>query len=194
MGAVIDPAKHVGLVYSVAKRYTGRGVELNELAAEGTIGLMSAAKQFNPSHGTRFSTYARWWIEAAITRFLEKNRIVHVPVNVVKKRKKAGTLRRDLSLNVPVHIDEGSTTWLDDLADDKASPLDAAILSERRELVRIELKALPKRTRNMVRLRFEDSATLEEIGRQYDLSRERVRQILEGVFVLLSKRLSFLEA
>jgi len=58
------------LVVSVAKMYTDRGLSLQDLIAEGNIGLMKAAEKFNPDAGCRFSTYGTWWIKQSIRRAL----------------------------------------------------------------------------------------------------------------------------
>jgi RNA polymerase primary sigma factor len=58
------------LVMEIAGRYSGRGVPFEDLCQAGTIGLMRAAKKFDPDRGYRFSTYATWWIRQTITRLL----------------------------------------------------------------------------------------------------------------------------
>jgi RNA polymerase sigma factor (sigma-70 family) len=67
-------------VTHVARRYRDRGVPLEDLVAEGTVGLIKAARRFDPDNGTRFTTYASFWIKKAIIEaLLERPRVVHLP-------------------------------------------------------------------------------------------------------------------
>ncbi|MCC6877848.1 MAG: sigma-70 family RNA polymerase sigma factor [Sandaracinaceae bacterium] len=71
---------HLRLVMSVAQKYTGHGLALEDLIAEGNLGLVEAARRFDLEKGTRFSTYAAWWVRALIRRFTIANRrIVGAP-------------------------------------------------------------------------------------------------------------------
>jgi RNA polymerase primary sigma factor len=72
------------LVVNIAKKYGGRGMSLGDLIEEGNLGLIKAVDYFDPDRGTRFSTYAAWWIKQSIKRALLENvQPVHVPTYMV---------------------------------------------------------------------------------------------------------------
>ena len=72
------------LVVNIAKKYAGRGMALGDLIEEGNLGLIKAVDYFDPERGTRFSTYAAWWIKQSIKRSLLENvQPVHVPTYMV---------------------------------------------------------------------------------------------------------------
>jgi RNA polymerase sigma factor (sigma-70 family) len=71
------------LVVQLARRYVNRGLALPDLIEEGNIGLLRAAEKFEPERGTRFATYATWWIRQAVTRALANQaRTIRLPVHV----------------------------------------------------------------------------------------------------------------
>jgi RNA polymerase sigma factor (sigma-70 family) len=71
------------LVVKIARRYLNRGLSLLDLIEEGNVGLLHAARKFRPDRGTRFSTYATWWIRQAVVRALANQaRTIRLPVHV----------------------------------------------------------------------------------------------------------------
>lgn len=97
------------LVVNIAKRYANRGMSLNDLVAEGNLGLLRAVEEFDPDAGVRFSTYAAWWIKQAIKRTLiNAGQPVHIPAYMAQQVSKWRKATRDLEeqLARPPSIEE----------------------------------------------------------------------------------------
>jgi len=85
------------LVVSIAKKYMRHGVPLSDLIQEGNLGLMQAVERYEPDRGTRFATYATWWIRQAVTRALgEHGATVRLPAHVLQERRRLGRARDQL--------------------------------------------------------------------------------------------------
>jgi RNA polymerase sigma-32 factor len=225
---------HLRLVAKIAIAYRGYGLPIGDLIGEGSLGMMQAVKRFDPDRGFRLTTYAMWWIRAAIQNHILHNRsLVKMGTSAAQKKlffnlrrlkgqmgaidegdlqpeqvtKIAHTLevleqdvvnmnRRlaapDHSLNAPMRSDsEGE--WQDWLVDDTESP-EATVaedeeLSGRKALLANALKVLNERERHILEERHlkDNPATLEDLSAQYNISRERVRQIEVRAFEKLQK-------
>ena len=206
------------LVISVARRYQHRGLSLLDLIEEGNLGLLTAARKFDPARGTRFSTYATWWIRQAIVRALANQaRLVRLPVHVelllsqyVRARTalqqelrrppttaevaarmgkpteqvedlEALRLQHAVSLDAPTGRE--GTGRLGDMIRDQSPPPDARLVAALGAVgdVKDLLADLPDNERRVLTGRFglDGTAprTLEAIGKDLGVTRERVRQI-----------------
>ena len=169
-------------VVSYAKRYRGLGVSFLDLIHEGNLGLIEAARRFDPSRNVKFITYAVWWIREALMHVLaDQTRAICFPP------KRFATLHRniaDVSLSDPVsgRGDRSGGELADVLALDLVPPIEDEMIhqSDLDELT-VALRDLDGKEREVVRLRFgledDEPRTLQEIGDRLHLSRERVRQI-----------------
>jgi len=85
------------LVVSVARRYVGHGLTLEDLIQEGNFGLLRAVEKFDYRRGFRFCTYATWWIRQAVTRAIgEQSRAIRLPAHVVDQLRKAQRIKQEL--------------------------------------------------------------------------------------------------
>jgi RNA polymerase sigma-32 factor len=90
---------HLRLVIKIARGFSGYGLPLGELIAEGNVGLMQALTRFEPERGFRFSTYAMWWVRAAMHQYILHNRsLVKMGTTAAQKRLffNLGRLKREL--------------------------------------------------------------------------------------------------
>jgi RNA polymerase primary sigma factor len=151
-------------VLKVARQYRGRGVLMEDLVAEGNLGLLEAARRFDPGRGTKFITYAMWWIRKRILQAFHDR----APLPGIH-----------LSLDwAPDH----HASLLDRLPDPAAVHPELALLGRAdRQVVRAALARLTHRERHVLSLRYgldgEAALTLKEAGERVRLSRERIRQI-----------------
>lgn len=163
-------------VVAVARKFASRGARLDDLVQEGNVGLMKAIEHFDPKKNVRFATYAVWWIRAYITRYLKDNR------SQVRGGEAERISMSDFSLDAPLD-DEADNTYLDRLADEGPGLDDAYINTERDVEVKAALARVKKRIGEMgwdilqERLTQDEPRTLEELGKRWGVSRERVRQV-----------------
>lgn len=84
------------LVVSIARRYNGMGLPLDDLIQEGNLGLLKAVERFDYSRGFKFSTYATWWIRQAVGRAVaDKSRTVRLPAHINEKKRALANCQRE---------------------------------------------------------------------------------------------------
>jgi RNA polymerase primary sigma factor len=167
--------RHLPLVVVFARKQARGGVSLEELVQEGNLGVLRAIEKYDPAMGTRFSTYALWWIRAFVWRYLKQVR------SSVRPRSGTAALA-DLSLDSPVR-DQADATYLERIEDDSPSAEERYDEAEDDARLRGALEKVRGRVGELgwdiihSRLKQDPPDTLEQIGRRWNLSRERVRQV-----------------
>jgi RNA polymerase primary sigma factor len=167
-------------VVSYAKRYRNVGVSFLDLIHEGNLGLIEAAKRFDPSRNVKFITYAVWWVREAMMHVLaDQTRAFSFPPKLFASLHGSG---EDVSLSEPIGRETLDSRELGDvLAQDQVPVEEEMIHQADLDELAAALRDLDGKEREVVRLRFgledEEPRTLQEIGDRLHLSRERVRQI-----------------
>jgi RNA polymerase primary sigma factor len=175
-------------VVSYAKRYRGLGVSFLDLIHEGNLGLIEAARRFDPERNVKFITYAVWWVRESMMHVLaDQTRAFSFPPKLFATLRRVPGGGADVSLSEPVGRsaagDEGSSRELGDLLEQDGVPavVDEMIHQADLDELAEALRDLDGKEREVVRLRFgledDEPRTLQEIGDRLHLSRERVRQI-----------------
>ena len=225
---------HLRLVAKIAMGYRHYGLPVADLISEGNVGLMRAVKKYDPERGFRLSTYAMWWIKAAINEYI-LNSWSMVKIGTVAAQKKlffnlrrakaalgryedgdlapedVKTIAKDLgvpehevvtmnrrlskpdsTLNAPVG-EEGGMERIELLVDRRPNQEETLTAQQEtslgHQLIVNAMEGLSPREADIIRLRRlqSDPMTLEDIGKSYGISRERVRQIENRAFDKLSR-------
>ena len=219
-------------VVRVAGEYTGRGLPLSDLIAEGNMGLIRATQTYDPERGYKFITYAVWWIRQAMLMAL--NRQTHpvaFPINQLDDRdvlnkvsaalsqeygraptidelasetdfstrrvhKALQTSRASVSLDSPVYED-GDRQFADVVPDDAPLPDEDVHDRRLRDLLHKGLADLPEREAEIINRYFgldvDNAESLEQVGKRFHISRERVRQLKDRALGRLREQMDIEE-
>jgi RNA polymerase primary sigma factor len=185
-------------VITVAKQYQNQGLDFSDLVAEGNLGLMKAIKNFDWNKDLRFISYAVWWVKQSILQSLNDNaRTIRLPVNVVqdlhraKKAVESTGAQLDAKfqslpsmIDLDMNINEEGDTLIDIIKNDQADMPDEVFNSKdmlKSKLLHL-LTSLDEREKVIIEDYFGLTGTprtLEDIGGDFNLTKERVRQIKE---------------
>jgi RNA polymerase primary sigma factor len=194
-------------VITIAKEYQGQGVPLVDLINEGNYGLIKAAKKFDYTRGFRFISYAVWWIRQSVLQSLSDNsRTVRLPVNITNQLSKIGKeisqfeqehqrkpIHGEMDLSVLNHpkcgslndkVNEDGDEVIDLVEDTSFERPDSDFYGDDILKTNLEktLSILSDREKSIINMYFGidgSPMTLEQIGEEYDLTKERIRQIKE---------------
>ena len=206
-------------VVSVAKKFKGQGMPLEDLINEGNIGLMTAVDKFEPEKGYHFISYAVWWVRQAILKALaEQSRPVRLPLNrsneliqivrakneLIHKKgisdpsaeqiaeatgleaslvKSLMEVTRDMiSFDSPIKGDEeGESSYFDFVEDKSQSPENDMVNHMMEKDIKSLLSILGDKERDIIEKRYgfngNEPMSLKAIGDEYNLTKERIRQI-----------------
>lgn len=201
------------LVYSIARKYLGTGMDLSDLVQEGNLGLLKAVDKFDYRRGFKFSTYSVNWIRQKILRYISDfGRTIRLPVHIWDTVRVMERTERDIErrtnyyptaaeVAVELGLDEHkirtyrrisqeiiSLTKTEDDSEETeehlysklAAPDELTEDASMRSAVASVLETLTRREAKVIQLRFGigcNEHTLEEAGRMFDVTRERIRQI-----------------
>ena len=185
-------------VITVAKQYQNQGLDFPDLIAEGNLGLMKAINNFDWSKNLRFISYAVWWVKQSILQSLNDNsRTIRLPVNIVQEYHKIKKFLHEFDNTTPAKFNNlPHTIDLDSTLNEDGDTLLNLIKNENadnpedvfstKQILREKLLNILCLLDNREKVIIEDyfglngsMRTLEEIGGEFNLTKERVRQIKE---------------
>jgi len=204
------------LVIKIARNYMNSGLPLADLIQDGNTGLAVAAKRFDYRENVKFASYAAWWIKQSITRALSNTaRTIRIPVHVLAKIKEARRLAESepnikpqdprlkaigydykmiyLGAGAFKDADDMSTYTFEEVLQDtnQLTSSDKVMQKDSRQKIRGLLDKLEKREAEVLFFRFgfdgNNPLTLDQVGNQFHVTRERIRQVQKEALAKLRK-------
>ena len=176
-------------VFDIAKHYTGRGVPISELISDGNIGLLRAIEKFDESKDVKFISYAVWWIRQAMLESIKRRNAINF-VEIEPNTENDSSMDKKL-----IEDDEDDVSFNNDFSNENDEK-SIEVSENQRNIITNLIGTLSDRERDIVEnyygINDKKELTLTDIGKKYNLSSERVRQIkLNAIRKLRSKILLY---
>jgi RNA polymerase primary sigma factor len=176
-------------VFDIAKHYTGRGVPISELISDGNMGLLRAIEKFDESKDVKFISYAVWWIRQAMLESIKKRNAINF-VEIEPNTDNDSSMDKKL-----IEDDEDDVSFNNDFSNENDEK-SREVTENQRNIITSLIDTLSDRERDIVEnyygINDKKELTLTDIGKKYNLSSERVRQIkLNAIRKLRSKILLY---
>lgn len=176
-------------VFDIAKHYTGRGVPISELISDGNIGLLRAIEKFDESKDVKFISYAVWWIRQAMLESIKRRNAINF-VEIEPNTDNDSSMDKKL-----IEDDEDDVSFNNDFSNENDEK-SIEVSENQRNIITSLIGTLSDRERDIVEnyygINDKKELTLTDIGKKYNLSSERVRQIkLNAIRKLRSKILLY---
>lgn len=176
-------------VFDIAKHYTGRGVPISELISDGNMGLLRAIEKFDESKDVKFISYAVWWIRQAMLESIKKRNAINF-VEIEPNTDNDASMDKKL-----IEDDEDDASFNNDFSNENDEK-SREVTENQRNIITSLIGTLSDRERDIVEnyygINDKKELTLTDIGKKYNLSSERVRQIkLNAIRKLRSKILLY---
>ena len=176
-------------VFDIAKHYTGRGVPISELISDGNMGLLRAIEKFDESKDVKFISYAVWWIRQAMLESIKKRNAISF-VEIEPNTDNDSSIDKKL-----IEDDEDDVSFNNDFSNENDEK-SREVTENQRNIITSLIGTLSDRERDIVEnyygINDKKELTLTDIGKKYNLSSERVRQIkLNAIRKLRSKILLY---
>lgn len=161
-------------VFDIAKHYTGRGVPISELISDGNMGLLRAIEKFDESKDVKFISYAVWWIRQAMLESIKKRNAINF-VEIEPNTDNDASMDKKL-----IEDDEDDVSFNNDFSNENDEK-SREVTENQKNIITSLIGTLSDRERDIIEnyygLNSNKELTLSEIGKKYNLSSERVRQI-----------------